>query len=104
MGSPLLSSRVSSILVFRAASEQQPAELAAEENENKLQGADKERIAYSREIQTVGRKYWSTGREATADPNHRPSTIKVLMMHLSGKASTVFYWYRGEWRTLSGDD
>jgi len=94
----------SSILVFRDASDQQPDELAAEEDKNQLQGADKERIAYSREIQPVGRKYIVDRARGNGEPEPPPIDHQGINDEFVGKASTVYYWYRGKWLTLSGDD
>ena len=60
------------ILVFHNASDQKPDELAAAEDKNWLQGADKDRIGYFREIQPADRKYIIDHARGNGDPEPPP--------------------------------
>ena len=65
--------RVSTILIFRNASEQDPVELARESDIDKLQDVGGDAIGYSRAISPVGRQFILDHYRAYGGP--RPPTI-----------------------------
>src|SRR6266852_4056606 len=65
--------RVSTILVFRNASERNPSELAREDDIDTLQAVGGDAIAYSRAISRVGREYILSHYRAYGGP--KPPTI-----------------------------
>ena len=75
--------RVSTILIFRNASEQHPSELARESDIDKLQGVGGDAIGYSRAISPVGQQFINSFSITTAfmgDPNRPQSITKGLTM------------------------
>ena len=96
--------RVSSILIFRNASEQNPSELAREADIEKLQGVGGDVIGYSRAISSVGRKFILDHYHAYGGP--KPPTIDHQGINdaFVGKASVVRYFHAGEWLQLTGAD
>lgn len=94
----------SSIFVFRHASDSQPEEIAKWTDEMYLQGAGDGKIVYSRQIQTADRKYIVDSARGNGEPEPPPIDHQGINDIFLGKASTVYYWYRGEWLKLSGDD
>ena len=69
-----------------------------------LQGAGDGKIVYSRQIQTADRKYIVDSARGNGEPEPPPIDHQGINDIFLGKASTVYYWYRGEWLKLSGDD
>jgi hypothetical protein len=94
----------SAILVFRDASDRRPDELAAGEDKNDLQGAGNGRIAYSRAIQPVDRKFIIDHYRAYGGPEPPPIDHQGIEDQFVGKGSVAYYWYRGEWKKLAGAD
>ena len=96
--------RVSTILVFRNASERNPSELAREADIDKLQAVAGDVIAYSRTISRVGREYILSHYGAYGGP--KPPTVdhQGIDDAFEGKASIVHYFHAGRWRKLAGAD
>jgi beta-lactamase regulating signal transducer with metallopeptidase domain len=94
----------SSILVFRDVADRRPEELAKSEDKNELQGAGNGRIAYSREIQPVDRKFIMDHYRGYGGPEPPPIDHQGIDDVSVGKASVIYYWYRGEWLKLQGAD
>jgi beta-lactamase regulating signal transducer with metallopeptidase domain len=94
----------SSILVFRNAADRDPEELAKSEDKNQLQGMGNQKIAYSRQIQQVDRKFMVDHYRAYGGTKPPPIDHRGIDDAFVGKASITYYWYRGEWLKLSGSD
>jgi len=96
--------RVSTILVFRNASDRNPLELAREADIDKLQAVAGDVIAYSRTISRVGREYILSHYGAYGGP--KPPTIdhQGIDDAFVGKASVVHYFHAGRWLKLTGAD
>jgi len=96
--------RISSILIFRNGSEQNPSELAREADIEKLQGVGAHVIGYSRAISSVGRQfildhYRSYGGLKPPAIDHQGIKDDFL-----GKASVVHYFHAAKWLQLTGAD
>lgn len=94
----------SSILVFRDASDRHPEELSKSEDKNELQGAGNGRIAYSRQIQPADSKFILGHYRAYGGPEPPPIDHQGIDDAFVGKGSVTYYWYRGDWRKLTGAD
>lgn len=94
----------SSILVFRDASDRHPEDLAKSEDKDQLQGAGKGRIAYSRQLAPADRKFIMDHYRAYGGPEPPPIDHQGIDDAFEGKASVTYYWYRGEWKKLTGAD
>jgi len=96
--------RVSTILIFRNASEQGPVELARESDTDKLQDVGGDAIGYSRAISPVGRQFILDHYRAYGGP--RPPTIDHQGTNdgFVEKASVVHYFHAGKWLHLTGAD
>jgi hypothetical protein len=96
--------RVSTILVFRNASDRNPLELAREADIDKLQAVGGNAIAYSRAISRVGQEYILSHHRAYGGP--KPPTIdhQGIDDAFVGKASVVHYFHAGRWLKLTGAD
>jgi beta-lactamase regulating signal transducer with metallopeptidase domain len=94
----------SSILVFRNASDRHPDELAKSEDKNQLQGIGNGKIAYSRAIQPADSRFILNHYRAYGGPEPPPLDHQGIDDVFLEKASVTYYWYRGEWRALTGSD
>ncbi len=96
--------QVSTILVFRNASERNPSELAREIDIGKLQAVGGDASAYSRAISSVGREYILSHYRAYGGP--KPPTISHEGINdaFVGKASVVHYFHASRWVKLTGAD
>jgi hypothetical protein len=96
--------QISTILVFRNASERNPSELARETDISKLQAAGGGAIAYSRAISSVGREYILRHYHSYGGP--KPPTIDHQGINdaFVGKASVVHYFHAGRWVKLARAD
>lgn len=96
--------QVSTILVFREASERNPSELEREADIDKIQAVGGNTSAYSRAISSVGREYILSHYRAYGGP--KPPTIghQGINDAFVGKASVVHYCYEGKWVKLTGAD
>ncbi len=96
--------RVSTILIFRNASEQHPSELARESDIDKLQGVGGDAIGYSRAISPVGQQFILDHYRVYGGP--KPPTIDHQGINdaFVEKASVVHYFHAGKWLQLTGAD
>jgi len=94
----------SSILVFRDVSDLHPDELAKSEDKNQLQGVGNGKIAYSRLIQPADSGFILNHYRAYGGPEPPPLDHQGIDDAFLEKASVTYYWYRGEWRKLTGSD
>ncbi len=97
--------RVSSILVFRRGSTNDVVELAQKPDQGYLQGVGGGIIGFSRSLGVVDSEYIRWHHEANGGREPPPvldhDGINDAFVE---KASTVWYWYAGEWLKLSGAD
>jgi hypothetical protein len=94
----------SSILVLPSGSPQNAYKLAEEEDLNMLQGVGDGKIGYSRSITPVGEAYIQDHYKAnggTAPPSIDHFGINDAFEE---KGSTVLYFYKNKWLTLTGSD
>ncbi len=96
--------RISSILIFRNASEQNPSELAREADIEKLQGVGGDVIGYSRAISSVGRQFILDHHRAYGGPKLPTIEHQGINDAFVGKASVVHYFHAGNWLQLTGAD
>jgi len=96
--------RVSTILVFRNGSEQNPPELARGADIDYLQGVGGNEIGYSRAISTVGRAFTLSHYRAYGGPKPPAIDHQAIDDALVGKASIVHYFHAGQWLDLTGAD
>ena len=92
------------ILAFRNAADPHPAELAKADDQNYVQGDAKGASMYSREINTVDRKFILEHYRAYGGPAPPPIDHQGIDDAFLEKASETYYWYRGQWRKLTGSD
>lgn len=96
--------QVSSILIFWGGSTKRTANIAAAPDKDYLQGIGDEKIGYSREIITIGRKYILEHYRAHGGPKPPPITHDGIENSFVEKASSVLYYHKGKWLTLTGAD
>ena len=94
--------RVSSILVFRGGAVTDVAELASSPDKDFLQGVGEDIIGYSRSLGVANPKYIQDHYDAYGGPKPPPLDHDGIDDGFDGKASTVRYWYRGQWLRLQG--
>jgi hypothetical protein len=95
---------LSTILIFRNASERDALELAPQSDADSLQSGGGTAIEYSRAIEPVGREYILKHYRAYGGP--QPPTIEHQGINdaFVGKASVVRYFHAGKWLELTGAD
>ena len=96
--------RVSSILVFWNGSETNPAKIAKMKDIDRLQSGADNMIVYSRLIEPVDRAYITLHYKAYGGPKPPPIDHKGINDIFVGKASVVYYFYKGKWLQLTGAD
>ena len=99
--------RVSSILVFRGGSAEEVDELASKADARYLQGIGNGEIGFSRALGVASPKYIRSCFEALEHygvPEPPPLDHDGIDDYFSEKASTIWYWYGGEWLALAGAD
>jgi len=96
--------RVSSILIFQNASEQNPSELAREADIEKLQGVGGDVIGYFRAISSVGRQFILVHHRAYGGLKPPRIDHEGIDDAFVGKASVVHYFHAGKWLQLTGAD
>ncbi len=94
----------SSILVFRDNLDTHPEELARSEDKGYLLDVGNDKIAYSREITAVDRKFIMTHYRAYGGPEPPPIDHQGIDDAFLEKASVILYWYEGKWLRLQGTD
>jgi hypothetical protein len=97
--------RTSSILVFRNAAAKEVLELAVEPDAGRLQTDETAQLVYSREIfpacgQTIIQYQSRSGEKSSALPIRHLGIADSFV----GKASTIWYFYRGKWLIVDGAD
>jgi hypothetical protein len=96
--------QVSTILVFRNASERNPSELERETDIDNLQAVGGDRSAYSRSISSVGREYILSHYRAYGGPEQPTIGHQGISDAFVGKGSVVHYFHAGRWVKLTGAD
>jgi len=96
--------RVSTILIFRNASEREPLELAPQSDAGNLQSGSGDAIEYSRVISPVGRDYILKHYRAYGGAKPPAIDHQGISDAFVGKASVVHYFYAGKWLELTGAD
>lgn len=96
--------RVSAILVFWNASAINPGRIAEAKDIDRLQGAEGDKIVYSREITPVGKAAIMKYHAGFGGPQPPPIDHLGIEDAFVGKASVVNYFYRGKWLELQGMD
>ena len=96
--------RVSSILIFRNGSEQNPSELAREADIEKLQGVGADVIRYSRAISSVGRHFILDHNRSYGGLKPPAIDHQGINDAFVGKASVVHYFHAAKWLQLTGAD
>lgn len=94
----------SSILAFRNDRDAHPEELARSSDDIYLEDLGGGRISYGREISAVNQKFIMDHYRAYGGPEPPPVDHQGIDDAFVGKASITHYWYRGEWRRLTGSD
>jgi hypothetical protein len=97
-------SRVSTIFVFRNASEREPLELAPQSDVDSLQRDGSTVLEYSRAISVVGREYILQHHRAYGGLKPPAIDHQGINDAFVGKASVVRYFYAGKWLQLTGAD
>jgi hypothetical protein len=95
---------VSTIYIFRNASEREPLELAPQSDANSLQDNGGAAIEYSRAISAVDREYILKHYHAYGGPKPPAIDHQGINDAFLGKASVVRYFYAGKWLQLTGAD
>jgi hypothetical protein len=95
---------ISTILIFRNASEREPLELAPQSDAGNLQSGSGAAIEYSRVISAVGRDYMLKHYRAYGGPEPRAIDHRGINDAFVEKASVVRYFYAGKWLELTGAD
>jgi hypothetical protein len=96
--------RVSTILIFRNASEREPLEIAPQADADRLQRGGSTAIEYSRAIEPVGREYILKHYRAYGGPEPAAIDHQGINDSFVGKASVVRYFHAGKWLELTGAD
>jgi hypothetical protein len=95
---------VSTILIFRNASEREPLELAPQSDADNLQSGSGAAIEYSRVVSAVGRDYILKHYRAYGGLKPPAIDHQGIDDAFVGKASVVHYFYAGKWLELTGAD
>ena len=95
---------VSTVLVFRGGATSAVAELARRRDEGFLQGVDAAGVGYSRALGVASRSHIREHYDAYGGPKPPPMDHDGIDDIFVGKASIVWYWYRGRWLQLQGAD
>jgi hypothetical protein len=95
---------VSTILIFRNASEREPLELAPQSDADYLQRGSGAAIEYSRVLSPVGREYILEHYRAYGGIKPPAIDHQGINDAFVGKASVVHYFYAGKWLELTGAD
>jgi hypothetical protein len=94
----------SSILAFRNNHDASPAVLAMAEDRGYLQGIGGDEIGFSREILPVGQSAIMSYYRAFGGPQPPSIDHSGIDDAFVGKASVIWYYYRGKWMALQGAD
>lgn len=96
--------RASSILVFWNGSEINPARIAKTKDIDRLQSWADSKMVYSRQIEPVDRAYITVHYKTYGGPKPPPIDHKGINDIFVGKASVVYYFYKGKWLQFTGAD
>jgi len=96
--------QVSSILIFWGGSTKEVSSIYSSADRDYLQGTGGDEIGYSQEIFTVGREHIFEHYKAHGGPTPPPIDHDGIEHSFVEKASTVLYYYKGEWLSLTGAD
>jgi hypothetical protein len=104
LGGSVFRQGVSTILVFWKSSEKNPAEIAAMEDRNYLQGITANEIGYSRGITPAGKDFIMRHYDAYGGPKPPPIDHQGIDDAFIEKASVTLYFHGGKWLKLTGAD
>jgi len=96
--------QVSSILIFWGGSTKEVSSIYSSLDRDYLQGTGGDEIGYSQEIFAVGRDHILEHYKAHGGPTPPPIDHDGIEHSFVEKASTVLYYYKGEWLSLTGAD
>ncbi|MBC7926239.1 MAG: hypothetical protein H7039_11335 [Bryobacteraceae bacterium] len=92
------------LLVFRNASDTQPAAITTGEDRTYLDWSDKRDVIYSRRITAVNRDFVMRHYRAYGGPEPPPIDHHGIDDAFLDKASVTWYFHRGKWLQLRGAD
>jgi hypothetical protein len=96
--------RTSSILIFWGGDPKVFSELAERPDADFLQVVNAGEIGFSRAIGIASAKFIRDHHQQFGGPKPPPLTHDGIDDAFVGKASTVWFWYRGKWLQLQGAD
>ncbi len=94
----------SKVLVFISGSTKNIDSILEFENTDGLQGIGDENVGFSLGIEIVGKKYIMNHYKAYGGPKPPPINHDGIDFIFYGKASVVYYNYKGKWLKLQGAD
>lgn len=95
---------VSSIIIYWGGSISKTSRVSSAADRGYLQGIGDGKIGYSRYIDVVGRKYIAEHYKTYGGAKPPPIDHDGINVAFVEKASTVLYYYKGEWLALTGAD
>jgi hypothetical protein len=96
--------QVSSILIFWGGSIKKVSSIYSSQDRSYLQGIGGDEIGYSLEIGVVAEKHILKHYQDHGGPTPPPIDHDGIEHSFVEKASTVLYYYKGEWLSLTGAD
>ncbi|OIO03335.1 MAG: hypothetical protein AUJ51_04395 [Elusimicrobia bacterium CG1_02_56_21] len=96
--------QVSTILIFWGGSTKEVSSIYSSLDRSYLQGIGGDEIGYSQEIFTVGREHILEHYKAHGGPTPPPIDHDGIEHSFVEKASTVLYYHKKEWLSLTGAD
>jgi hypothetical protein len=96
--------RISTILVFRAGSTSDVAELASRRDADFLQGTYTGELGFSRKLNVAGPDEIQTHFDAYGGPQPPTLDHDGIDDAFLEKASVIHYWHEGRWLQLQGAD
>jgi hypothetical protein len=94
----------SSILIFWNGSGTNPAQIEKQDDKYRLQSDADNKMVYSRAIEPVGESFIMKHYAAYGGEKPPPIYHQGIDDQFVGKASVVWYFYRGKWIHLTGAD
>ncbi len=94
----------SSILIFWNGSGTNPAQIEKQDDKYRLQSDADNKMVYSRAIEPVGESFIMKHYAAYGGEKPPPIDHQGIDDQFVGKASVVWYFYRGKWIHLTGAD
>jgi hypothetical protein len=92
------------LLVFHNDLDTQPETISASNDQDYVQGMGDGRLGYSHGIMSVGPEYIRRNHRAYGGPEPPPMDHQGIDDAFLGKASSTWYFYRGQWLRLAGSD